>query len=55
MVLAMRADRAAGMVYTALSKKYGIPLGTVIDISLGKTWSHLPGAVPKKFNRRTVA
>jgi hypothetical protein len=54
-VLRIRADRASGMVYTALSAKYGVPLGTVIDIALGKTWSHLPGAVKKKFNRRKAA
>ena len=55
LVMAIRADRAAGMVYLALSKKYGVPLGTITDIALGNTWTHLPGAVAKKFNRRKTA
>lgn len=51
-VLAMRADRAAGTVYTELSARFGVPLGTVIDICLGNTWAHLPGVVEKKWTRR---
>jgi hypothetical protein len=54
-VLAMRADRSAGMVLVSISAKYGIPLATVRDIVSGSTWSHLPGATPIKFNRRKAA
>lgn len=54
-VLAMRADRRMGMIYTQLAERYGIPLGTVIDICLGKTWAHVPGAVEKKWTRRKAA
>lgn len=54
-VLAMRADRRTGMIYTKLVAKYSLPLGTVIDICLGNTWSHLPGAVEKKWTRRRAA
>lgn len=54
-VLAMRTDRRAGMIYTKLVEKYSLPLGTVIDICLGNTWSHVPGAVEKKWTRRRAA
>lgn len=54
-VLAMRADRRAGMIYTDLVAKYGVPQGTVIDICLGNTWAHLPGAIEKKWSRRRAA
>ncbi|WP_159585969.1 HNH endonuclease signature motif containing protein [Chelativorans xinjiangense] len=51
-VMAMRADRHAGMTYSEIVRKYGVPLGTVTDICLGTTWSHVPGAVEKKWTRR---
>ena len=54
-VLQMRADRQSGMVLIAIARKYGLALGTVRGIVCGSTWSHLPGAVPKKFNRRKAA
>jgi hypothetical protein len=54
-VIAMREDRAAGMVYSKISEKYGVPLGTTADICFGATWKHVPGAVQKKLAKRRPA
>lgn len=54
-VIALRADRADGMIYIRLAEKYSLPVGTTIDICLGNTWGHLPGVVEKKWTRRKAA
>jgi len=54
-VMAIRADRRAGMTYEKLAAKYQTPLGTLAGICLGDTWAHVPGAVPRKFQRRKAA
>lgn len=54
-VISIREDRKSGMIYSDLSEKYNLPLGTMISICLGTTWGHVPGAVIPKWNRRKVA
>lgn len=41
-VLAMRADREAGMTYRALAKKYGVAHRTAWEVINGFAWKHLP-------------
>jgi hypothetical protein len=51
-VMEIRKDRSEGMIYRDICKKYDMALGTIIDICLGNTWSHLPGSVKPKFKRK---
>jgi hypothetical protein len=40
-VLAIRAERAAGVTNVQLAKKYGVNVSTISKAALGKNWSHL--------------
>jgi hypothetical protein len=48
-VMELRRMKAEGATLKSLGAKFGIPWQTVQGIVTGSTWSHLPGAIPKKF------
>lgn len=40
-VAAMRADRAAGMIYREIGAKYGVTTGAAHNVVTGKSWTHV--------------
>lgn len=54
-VVAMRADRRAGMQYTEIATKYGVHKVTARDACTGTTWDHVPGALPRQQRARRAA
>lgn len=42
----IRADRAGGMTYTELAKKYGITRGSICAVVKEKTWKEPPTGGP---------
>jgi len=52
-VLELRREKARGATLKELALAYRMPSPTIQSIVTGKTWSHLPGAVPLKFKRRS--
>ena len=51
-VIDMRKMKADGTTYMEIAALFNVPLATVQNIVTGKSWRHLPGAVPLKFTRR---
>lgn len=41
MIMALRADRAAGMSHGALATKYGVSYRAARDVASGRTWRHV--------------
>lgn len=47
-VVAIRADRAAGMMFRDIAAKHGIKHHSMMMSAIyGDTWKHVPGAIPK--------
>ena len=54
-VLRARRLRAVGWTYEAIAEELGKPERTVRNAVTGRTWAHLPGAVPSQGLRRGEA
>lgn len=45
-VVALRADFSRGVPLSALALRFGVTKQTAHEAAVGKTWAHIPGAVP---------
>lgn len=54
-VIEIRRLRLEGWTLKRLGVKYGLHWCTIQCAAVGTTWAHLPGAVKKKFSRRSLS
>lgn len=56
-VIVIRAAIAAGEAPSVLAKHYGVAIATVVFAADGRSWSHVPGAVPvpRRWDRVAAA
>lgn len=54
-VVCMRDDYASGMSFQSIADKYGVTYGCARSAVIGRTWRHVPGAVPPRKAHETMS